>query len=91
MNEWMNCNRKKVHILERYRAEDVPDGNRADQRAPVQVQHHFWEIVAAAAGLQAFHRPRPFDGERGGVAPPEAYRGPGIHGGQAQGHFFFRF
>ncbi|KAE9449452.1 hypothetical protein C3L33_18657, partial [Rhododendron williamsianum] len=55
---------EEIHILEWDRAEDVHNGDGADKRAAVEVQHQGWEIVAAATGLEALHRAGPADGQR---------------------------
>ena len=41
--------------------------------------------MAAAAGVEAFHRAWAADGERGRLVPPAPHRGSGVYGGQAEG------
>lgn len=54
--------RETVYILEWGGAANVPDRTGADQGAVAEIQQSLREVVAAAAGVKAFHRARPLDG-----------------------------
>lgn len=56
--------REKVYGMEWDRAKDVPNGDRVDQGAIVEVQHHIREIMAATTRLQALYRKRTINGQR---------------------------
>lgn len=60
--KYIYYNRKKIHLLEWNRAENVLNGSRINQRAFLQIQHCFWEIMATTTRFQTFHRPWSFDG-----------------------------
>jgi hypothetical protein len=79
--------REVVRVLVRERAAPVPDGRSADQRVPVvQVRgERHGQVVAAAPGDQALHRPRSSHGQRRALVAPAPRRRPGVHARQAQG------
>lgn len=72
--------REEIHILEWGGAAAVPDGNRFDQGASLQVQRRHRKIVAATGRLQTFRRPGAADGQRRGVVSPASHCSASFHG-----------
>ena len=82
----MYVSRQEVHVLVRERAAALLDRDGHDQGVPlVEVRSRLRQVVAAAARDEELHRAGGADGQWREMAPPASRRGPGIHGGQAQG------
>jgi hypothetical protein len=79
--------REAVRVLVRERAAPVPDGRGADQGVPlVQVRgERHGQVVAAAPGHQALHRPGSPHGQRSALVAPAPRRRAGVHARQAEG------
>ncbi|BAT05536.1 Os08g0429800 [Oryza sativa Japonica Group] len=83
---WVRACREAVRVLVRERAAGVRDGGRHGAGAPVvaaRARHR--QVVAAAAGRQALHRPWPPHGQRRHLVAPAPRRRAGVHGRPAQG------
>ena len=76
--------REAVRVLVRERAPGVRDGRgHGAGAAVVEARARHRQVVAAAAGRQALHRPRPDHGQRRDVVAPAPRGGAGVHGRQA--------